>query len=138
MENYVGVGSYQGRPCYVFQLTASAQNNDSNKKEAEFKVIANAMDKAFAAQIKALNKKKSPTTVPTPAPASNSNSSAVYVAKTAFLDVSTQLPVAVIDSQFIQEYVFASQPPAESVLPDRFAGVLKSTKEALAAPYRRK
>lgn len=136
MGNYAGVGTYLGRPCHVFQRTASVQKNTT--KESELKGVGTAMDRAAAAQVQAVDKLKPVTPVATATPAAVAQTPVVQVVETAFLDVKTQLPVAVADPQVTREYIFSSQMPAEPVLPARFAELVKSTQEALAAPYRKK
>lgn len=136
MGNYAGVGSYLGRTCYVFQRTASVPKN--NAKESELNRVGLAMDRAAAAQVQSVDKERTAPAVTTATPAPDAKSPVVHVVETAFLDVKTQLPVAVTGAQVTREYVFSSQTPAEPMLTPRFADLVRSTQEALAAPYRKK
>jgi len=138
LGNYAGVGTYQGKPCYVFQRKAAVPKLVSEKKESELKALGNAMDKAAAAQVQVVGGDVTSSAVATATPAANSTAPTERVVETAYLDVNTQLPLAVIDAQVTREYSFSPQAPAEPVLTPRFAEVVKSTEEALAAPYRRK
>lgn len=126
LKNYAGAKMLEGRPCHVFQLRAGSVTDPQELMRMERIGLAESIASAGEQNPNDPQGRERHAEIKPRDPEA--------VIKTAYLDVETKLPVALVSYGRLSTYTFGKPPESEPQPPKKFSDALEAYLDSLRAP----